>query len=234
MAVGFQMSILSAISTGWGIARDLLGRQDAKRANADAQNQRRHQIRTLVKDAREAGIHPLAALGSQVAGNYGSTGGMVYSGDATGDALRGWAGKEQSSLETEHLRLRNEALRADIRRTDVDTARLVADATSRSSIARATASTRGKDVAGNPLSPNLASGGITFSPSPLQSDIQLWQNRLGEPAEWALFPVAAGLDVGNTIKHRLMGGVGWGRRSGVTGGRWPVPPPASSSFGGAP
>lgn len=227
------MSILSAISTGWGIARDLIGRSDAKRASNMADNARRTQIRTLVKDARAAGIHPLAALGSQVAGNYGSPGGMVYSGDATGDALRGWAGKEQSSLETEHLRLRNEALRADIRRSDADTARIVADATSRSSIARAASATRGKDVAGNPLSPNLAAGGITFRPSPLQSDIQMWQNRLGEPAEWMLFPVAAGLDIGNTIKHRLMGGVGWGARSGLKG-RWPDAAPPSSSSIGAP
>lgn len=162
--------ILDALKFGYGMFRDQQARSDAKDA--------RPSIQRLVKDARKAGIHPLAAMGSNIAGGYGSAG-SVYSGNAAGDALN--SVQRPNSLQTENARLQNEALKADIERTRADTARIVAaSATSRSDIARAVSGTRNNDDSPVPVK---LFGGTLMRDANRFSSADRAQQEYGEIAE---------------------------------------------------
>lgn len=121
------MSIWTAIG---GLAGTLLNRKDKKedRARQD------RQLQTMVADAKAAGISPLAALGSNVAGNYGqpvgSSSGQMVS-DAISGAGKAYAGRAQKKLQLENMALQNDLVRAEIEALNSET---VARATSRSRV----------------------------------------------------------------------------------------------------
>lgn len=174
--------ILDAMKFGYGLFRDSQARKDARAAEARANARDDTKIRRLVVDSRAAGIHPLAALGSQVAGQMGSSG-MVYSGDAAGDALR--SVRSRDPLQEENARLQNESLKADIDRTRADTARiLAAAATSRTDIARATSASRGSSA---DVAPPVKAFGGTIQRDPSRfSSADVAQQEFGEAGEWAI------------------------------------------------
>lgn len=172
--------ILDALKFGYGAFRDILGRNDARAAERRANAREDTKIRRLVSDARAAGIHPLAAMGSQVAGSYGSSG-MVYTGNAAGEALS--SSRSSNPLEVENAKLQNESLRADIERTRADTARIIAAAaTSRSDIARASASTRG--AADDPPVPVRLFGGTIMRDPDRFSSAEVAEREFGEGGDW--------------------------------------------------
>lgn len=100
----------------------------------------KNQIQWLVKDANAAGIHPLAALGSSIAGNIGApvmaapnisavAGDSVGQGIASGAAMLGtgidqWLQRQQTALQNEQLMLANAQSRSQIAtaRADVNRA----------------------------------------------------------------------------------------------------------------
>lgn len=121
------MSIWSAVGglLGTGISKWVEGKQrDVDQSRQDNQLQR------LVADAKKSGISPLAALGSNVAGQYGSPVGAVdygSAGAALGNAAGAIAGRKQSkaatALATENASLQNDLLRAQIEAIKTDTIR---------------------------------------------------------------------------------------------------------------
>lgn len=125
--------------------------REARRAsNVDWQryNQARStNLQTIAADARAAGIHPLAALGVNMAGVPASPVGSVRaprvdpaispSGSAIGDGIaRAGAqlGDGVAQLFDQRARLENELLSAQIQQTRAGTATMLANATSRSAI----------------------------------------------------------------------------------------------------
>lgn len=99
-----------------GIGKALGGVVQAKRAR-DRQDS---SIQRLVADARAAGIHPLAALGSPIAGSFGTP----MTGSAVGDAVDGW---RASSLDSKQGKL----LDAQIATEEAKRLALLSEATSR-------------------------------------------------------------------------------------------------------
>lgn len=73
----------TAVTLGTGLGKAIAG---VRNRNLNIQRQDT-QIQRLVADARAAGIHPLAALGSPVASSFGTPIGSTGAGDAIGDAL---------------------------------------------------------------------------------------------------------------------------------------------------
>lgn len=147
--------------------------------NAAIAKQNSTKIQTLVKDARAAGIHPLAALGSSVAGSFGTPqaayGGAPITGSAVGDAIKSFgASMPQPDSNAE---LQAQLLRAQIKNVDASTVQLLADAQSRTKAANAqqhgvtSTMIAGLPTAGNP---NFSDVG-----GPIQQ-------RYGEPAEWLM------------------------------------------------
>lgn len=112
------------LSVGGKLLGGLFGRR--KRTNS---------IQQIVSDAKAAGIHPLAALGSPAASSYGSPVGSSTTGDAIGDAISEFGrSRKQDKLQGKQDRLieaqidtekaKADALRAEARsRTMISSAR---------------------------------------------------------------------------------------------------------------
>lgn len=93
-------------------------------------NSNPNQIKKIVQDARKAGIHPLAALGSPVSASYQGPVGSTFTGDAVGDgmAMQG---------------LTRDLLKAQITTEKARAEALIAEARSRTGIAQNRASETG-------------------------------------------------------------------------------------------
>lgn len=125
------MSIWTAIGS---LVGGFLSRKTAKedRIRQDTQ------LTRLVADAKNAGISPLAALGSGMAGSYGTPVGGgntgAYLGDAIAEGMEALKPSKASRLEEENQKLQNDLVRAQI---DAIRSDMVQDARSRSLIPRA-------------------------------------------------------------------------------------------------
>lgn len=164
-----------------------------QRDQIDALN--RNKIQWTVEDAKKAGIHPLAALGSPVAGSFASPVANTALGDAVADgaASLGRSFSKSGSLEIENAQLTNERLRAEIELTR---------AQSRTLTARTMNELRGVDVAGNKLETpgGLAVGGRVLQTNPNFSDAQRWQDRGGDIVENVMGLAAMMADIYQTMK----------------------------------
>lgn len=108
----------TAIALGQGLGGAIKGIRNRNRQDT--------QIQRIAADARAAGIHPLAALGSPVSSSYGTP----VTGDSVGDAV--------SSLgSSRSRRLQDDLVRAQISSEKAKEIALLAEATSRTSIAAA-------------------------------------------------------------------------------------------------
>lgn len=177
--------IISAIG---GLAGSYLNNKSAEKRQNEAYAREdfynRNRIQLTVEDAKKAGIHPLAALGASSVGSIGTAVQPLGSsgvGDAVADGAAAIAKalpKETAKLEVENAQLRNEALRADIRKSDAETTRLLSDATSRSAVARVGDATRGgKEVM------ELKGFGGVMKKNPNWSDAQDVEDRYGNIVE---------------------------------------------------
>lgn len=147
-----------------------------ERANKQAMQREDTRIQRIVEDARAAGIHPLAALGSSAVGNMAVPqavfGGQPISGDVVSDAA-GYIGQAVSkSSGTENLQ--EQLLRAQIRNVDASTQRMLADAQGTTLARNARAEGQTLYVDGKPV--QFPAG---YSPS------QIWEDYLGEVGDWA-------------------------------------------------
>lgn len=78
----------SLITAGGALLGGILGDKAADKRLQEAQARDDRKIQTLVKDARIAGIHPLAALGSSISLSSTIPQGQSQTGSAIGDASR--------------------------------------------------------------------------------------------------------------------------------------------------
>lgn len=120
---GVNMSIWSAL----GVAGDLVGgyisdKKEKQRRQEDWDRQDT-QLQRLVEDARAAGFSPLAALGSNAAGQFGTPVGSTgsYMGDAVASAGKTLAGRRMEQAQITHMEKQNELLDSQIRNIDADT-----------------------------------------------------------------------------------------------------------------
>lgn len=155
-----------------------------ERANKQAMKREDTRIQRTVEDARAAGIHPLAALGSSVVGNMAvpqaAFGGAPISGSAVGDAvsqLGAGFGSTQSELQ-------EQLLRAQIRNVDASTAQLLADASSRSRIQ------------------NAQMQGSGFLVPSVLPDAERAEQRYGEISDYTFGPQVFWSDVKETYKDK--------------------------------
>lgn len=167
----------SIISTLGGLAGGFLNRDAAKDQNAAIQHMNATKIRTTVKDARAAGIHPLAALGSPVAGSWATPVSQPGLGDAVADGAARIGSAIDNRGQRELLSASIDTERAKARNLDADTAARLADAQRTTITAAARRAGQSLDVANlahpNPVSHPTLSGvphdpgttGIT-TPSP--------------------------------------------------------------------
>lgn len=161
-----------------------------------------NKINILTQDANRAGIHPLAALGSQVAGSFAQpmapqmpAMGTPETGSAIGDGMSalGKIFSKNDPLETERKKLVNEGLRVDIDAKKAETTKILADATSRSLINTTQNNPTNLEIARTKN--KLASGpyGI-IDPDRAWSDAQDFENRYGELSDWVIGPQIAWAD----------------------------------------
>jgi hypothetical protein len=147
----------------------LIGGYFANKAQQDALDYQkrlyRNKIQWTVQDANKAGIHPLAALGSPVAGAWATPTGATALGDAIGDAGaaigQGISSAENRARAREQDSLNKDLLRAQIRNVDAATARTLAEAQSRTLIGRVRDRTRGATNVGQLVRDEFA--GTKFS-----------------------------------------------------------------------
>lgn len=115
-------------------------KQNRQQARAIAQQNEytdeynKNKIQWLVKDAKAAGLHPLAALGSSAAGSFASPaaafGGQPVSGSAVGDAMQNFAAGMPPPVDP----LTVELQKAQIANVNASTANLLSEAQSRTLI----------------------------------------------------------------------------------------------------
>lgn len=168
-------------------------------------------VQRLVKDARAAGIHPLAALGANLStplampvqsSPSGSTGTAPQGGsgistynprESLGNAVSN-AGRSLAGLfttQSEQEQLQNELLRSQIAATNADTAISLQRATSRSTERRIMAAAIGgpsgtlnnRTVAAGDPKRILKIGGKSFFPDPSTSQANDIENEYGDAAE---------------------------------------------------
>lgn len=203
-------------------------RRDNRRARAAARTAykrtralARDSVKLISRGAREAGIHPLAALGTQYATigpaatvqeyapSYQSgfqsyspaipdLGGVSQTGSAIGDGLLSLG---NSLLSQERSMLENELLRSQIAQT-----RAATIATSRSmmqpGLVTAQQSADMYDATVDPRARTAYSiGGFKVLPAPGTSDVEIIAQRLGEPAEWLAAPVIGAMDYAYNYKR---------------------------------
>lgn len=187
----------SAASAFFGKPREYSFSDWKKQADySHAQNKEMAQnaIRWRAADAREAGIHPLAALGGGV--SFGSaqpvpTSSGSSGGSGAGDAVGAGLAELGRQLATQRSALENEKLRADIQQS-----RSVADwyeARSRTLLAGGRAAAVGATT--GQISPPGKLMGMDISPNPNTSDAEWFQRRYGEAGEWISSPFVAAADI---------------------------------------
>jgi len=112
-------------------------RLDANRARKQAYGREDSRIQRLVKDARAAGIHPLAALGSPVSSSPVTPIGSTVTGDAIGDFYQRRQAKDQLQLAKENAAADRDLKREMLNQEKLKTSAMIADAQSRTEIMRA-------------------------------------------------------------------------------------------------
>lgn len=169
--------LLSGIIGSVGnILGGVLGSNAQKEAQEDQQlwekQQLTHRLQWAVKDGEKAGIHPLAAIGSNAPLIGGSIGGgnPGQLGDSVGRAAEMLAASLDSKKEESNL------MRAETEKTRAET-RMINEAMSRTLIKNARAATT--DV-NKPLIWN----GKVIEPNPNYSDVEGYTVRYGEGADW--------------------------------------------------
>lgn len=208
--IGAGVSALSSLFGGSmnASAAEKAARQSQKAAAAlnkkniqAAKTLNQNKVQWLVEDARRAGIHPLAALGSSVSGSWAtptaSATGSYDQGSAMGSAIAdaGAAigrGVEGALAETPGLQ--NDLLRSQIKQTDAQTALMLAQATSRTTAARMMNEGRGLQVTDTTM------GGRKIKANPEWSDAQEIENRYGEFSDLFYGPIVAGADAYHNLK----------------------------------
>lgn len=180
----------SIISTIGGLFGAKMNRDAAKDQQAAVERMNATKVQTTVKDARAAGIHPLAALGSPVAGSWATPVGQPGYGDAVADGAarlgsaidnRGKDDLTQATIATERAKARN---------LDADTAAKLADAQRTTLSAAARRGGQSLDVAAlgkpDPVQP-ITAFGRTFSRDPRKfSSAQVATDEFGEIADWVI------------------------------------------------
>lgn len=178
----------SIISTIGGLAGGLFNNSAARRQNDAIRQMNATKIQTTVKDARKAGIHPLAALGSPVAGSWATPVGQPGLGDAVADGARAIG----ASMDKRYDPLTAAALdteRAKARNLDASTASLLADAqrATRTSALRAAGQTA--DIRDLVKPKTLLTGdGTKMKLSPQWDDTDKFTARHGEMADYIYGP----------------------------------------------
>lgn len=180
----------SIISTIGGLAGSILGNKSAEDQNEKNRQMNATKIRTTVKDARAAGIHPLAALGSPVAGSWATPVGQPGHGDAVADGAArigaaidkgGTNALTEASIATERAKARN---------LDADTASKLAAARATTLAASARLGGQSLDVAhlGRPDRPvPVTAFGKTLVRDPKKfSSAQTATDEFGEIADWVV------------------------------------------------
>lgn len=161
MPIPFLAGLTSFLGTGAGQTAIALG-QGLGSAIKGIRNRNRQdsQIQRIVADARAAGIHPLAALGSPVSSSYGTP----IAGDSIGDAIGALGG---GSLRAKQEKLLDAQIRSERAKEEA----LIAEATSRTRIAGARNTTRGGPI---PLYVEYIDrdGNIHYGPNPDLPDIE--------------------------------------------------------------
>lgn len=196
-------------------ARDYARAQEAATTAYNRQRElARDSVKLIAQGAREAGIHPLAALGTQ----YGSVGpaatvqeyapsgqsgyqpyspsipdlgGVSQTGNIIGDGLLSVG---NALLNQERTALENELLRSQIQQT-----RMATVATSRSMMQNGLSlGALGGAMYDATVDPQARTAygisGFKVLPAPGTNDVQVIADRLGEPAEWAFAPLIGALD----------------------------------------
>lgn len=99
----------------------------------DRRNRRRqdNSIQRLVRDARAAGIHPLAALGSPIAGTNAAPVGSTATGDTVGDAI---LARRSLEAEIESKRADRDLKREALNQEKLKTNEMILDARNRTAI----------------------------------------------------------------------------------------------------
>lgn len=120
------------IAAGIGAASDLIGgffdRKSSKEANAYNRELNQNKIAWTVADAKRAGVHPLAALGSPVAGSWAtqspdnSMGQAISS--AGGRASQAIMQKQANELALQQQAKQNELIDAQVANLQAETARI--------------------------------------------------------------------------------------------------------------
>lgn len=146
----------TAIALGQGLGGAIKGVRNRNRQDS--------QIQRIVADARKAGIHPLAALGSPVSSSYGTP----VTGDSVGDAV--------SSLgSSRSRRLQDKLLEAQISSERAKEIALLSEAQSRTAI---TAARNGATSGAIPLYVDYVDldGNIMKGPNPQLPDNEQWMS----------------------------------------------------------
>lgn len=154
--------------------------------------QNKNKVQWTVADAKKAGIHPLAALGSPVSGSWAQWQGqapqMEYTAQAsnTGSAVGNALGKFGQAMQ--EFQIASAATEFERQRIQLEKERLelLGAATSRSAIMRA-------EEAGP-----TRFAGMDFEKSGAFDDAQKLQDRWGEWAEWVFGPFIFAGDAGKT------------------------------------
>lgn len=151
-----------------------------------------HKIRMTVNDARKAGIHPLAALGSPVAGSWASPVANTALGDAVGEGAARLGSAIDRGTVNELQRLQMDTERARIRNLDANTAATLADAQSRTAIASARRSGQSLDT--RDVATTTDPRSVMLGADPSWPDAQKYENRYGELSDFIFGPAIAWSD----------------------------------------
>lgn len=125
------MWLPALIGAAGSLIGGLMNRSATDKHNARAEVRDDNKVQRLVADSRAAGIHPLAALGSSIAG----TSAMTVPNTAAGDAVAAGASQFAANMPTSRSALEDDLLRANIRVANAQEKQLLADATSRTLVA---------------------------------------------------------------------------------------------------
>lgn len=126
-------ALVSGVSSLLG---GLFGRSSKKKAAAQTDFLNRNKIRMTVHDAKQAGVAPLAALGSPVSGAWGMPSAANPMGDAIASGGAQIAQSMQGKPQAKLTNLQGQLVQAQIRKTNAETVDLLSSATSRSTISR--------------------------------------------------------------------------------------------------
>lgn len=166
--------------------------KEAQRAEAFAAARDDNKLQRLVADAKSAGVHPLAALGSSIAGSFASPVSPSFTantamGDAVGAAASSFANMIPDKGAQQTTQLQNDLLRAQIDKTKAESADILANATSRSLISKVRAAAIGgpgttltsANVDEPPSRRTFVTPGGSFTTSP-STPAQVWEDQYGD------------------------------------------------------